>query len=87
MHVRLAVALCATILLSTALMAQSERGTITGTVQDASGAVVPGAKVTLTNTQTGVGFSMPSNAAGEFTVPEDFDAPLPEEMLNAFEGT
>lgn len=25
--------------------------------------------------------------AGEFTVPEDFDAPLPEEMLNAFEGT
>lgn len=24
--------------------------------------------------------------AGEFTVPEDFDAPLPEDMLNAFEG-
>ena len=25
--------------------------------------------------------------AGAFTVPEDFDAPLPEDILNAFEGT
>ena len=25
--------------------------------------------------------------AGEFTVPDDFDAPLPEDLLNAFEGT
>jgi antitoxin (DNA-binding transcriptional repressor) of toxin-antitoxin stability system len=24
--------------------------------------------------------------AGEFTVPDDFDAPLPEDILNAFEG-
>lgn len=24
--------------------------------------------------------------SGEFTVPNDFDAPLPEEILNAFEG-
>jgi prevent-host-death family protein len=24
--------------------------------------------------------------AGEFIVPEDFDAPLPEDILNAFEG-
>lgn len=24
--------------------------------------------------------------AGEFTVPDDFDAPLPEDMLDAFEG-
>ena len=24
--------------------------------------------------------------AGEFTVPEDFDAPLPEDILQAFEG-
>ena len=24
--------------------------------------------------------------AGEFVVPEDFDAPLPEEILKAFEG-
>ena len=25
--------------------------------------------------------------AGEFTVPNDFDAPLPEDLLEAFEGT
>ncbi len=25
--------------------------------------------------------------AGEFTVPEDFDAPLPKDIINAFEGT
>jgi antitoxin (DNA-binding transcriptional repressor) of toxin-antitoxin stability system len=25
--------------------------------------------------------------AGEFTVPEDFDAPLPEDIINTFEGT
>ncbi len=24
--------------------------------------------------------------AGEFTVPDDFDAPLPEDILKAFEG-
>jgi antitoxin (DNA-binding transcriptional repressor) of toxin-antitoxin stability system len=24
--------------------------------------------------------------AGEFTVPNDFDAPLPEDLLNTFEG-
>ncbi|MGK7961428.1 prevent-host-death protein [Crocosphaera sp.] len=24
--------------------------------------------------------------AGEFTVPDDFDDPLPEDILNAFEG-
>lgn len=25
--------------------------------------------------------------AGEFTVPDDFDTPLPEDILTAFEGT
>ena len=42
------------------LNAQSERGTITGTVRDASGAIVPGAKVVLTNTQTGVKIRTPA---------------------------
>src|SRR5688572_24458776 len=51
-------------------VAQSDRGTITGTVQDASSAVIPGAKVSLTNTQTGVAFSLMTNNAGDFTVPQ-----------------
>ena len=70
MHLRSRVALCAIFLASPSLWAQSERGTITGTVQDASGAVVPGAVVTLKNTQTGVTFTAPSNNAGDYTVPQ-----------------
>ena len=52
------------------LFGQSERGIITGTVRDASGAVIPAAKITLSNTQTGVNFTAPSNASGEYTVPQ-----------------
>src|SRR5438128_7971556 len=66
---RFGVLLCAAVMLSVAF-AQSERGTITGTGQEGSNAVVPGAKVTLTNTLTGVSFSVPTNAAGDFTVPQ-----------------
>ena len=61
----LCIALCAA-----TLFGQSERGIITGTVRDASGAVVPAAKITLSNTQTGVNFTAPSNASGEYTVPQ-----------------
>src|SRR5947209_4082 len=60
----------ASIIRSAANRARSERGRSSGTVQDATGAVVPGAKVTLTNSQTGVAFSLPSNGSGEFTVPQ-----------------
>ena len=48
---------------------QSERGTITGVVQDSSGAVVPAAKVTITGAATNVTFDAQTNAAGEYTVP------------------
>ena len=51
------------------LQAQSERGTITGSVRDASGAIVPGAKVTVTNTATNVVTTVSTNDAGEFTAP------------------
>ena len=61
----LCFALCAA-----SLFGQSERGIITGTVRDASGAVIPAAKITLSNTQTGVNFTAPSNASGEYTVPQ-----------------
>ena len=57
-------------LLSVPVAAQSDRGTLTGTVQDGSGAVIPEAKVTLTNTQTGVSFNVPTNSAGDYTVPQ-----------------
>jgi antitoxin (DNA-binding transcriptional repressor) of toxin-antitoxin stability system len=34
----------------------------------------------------GEGFRPFGLCAGEFTVPEDFDVPLPEDLLQAFEG-
>jgi hypothetical protein len=48
---------------------QSERGTITGAVRDATGSVVPGATVSVTNSATGVKLDTATNATGEFTVP------------------
>src|SRR5215467_7744685 len=44
--------------------AQTGLGVVRGTVQDASKAVIPNAKVTLTNTATGVGRVADTNAAG-----------------------
>jgi hypothetical protein len=44
--------------------------TITGTVVDASGAVVPDASIDILNQNTGVKLTTKSNAAGEFVVPE-----------------
>jgi hypothetical protein len=42
-------------------------GTITGEVKDASGAIIPGAIVTATNTGTNAAREMPSNEAGAYT--------------------
>jgi len=66
---RFKIAILSALLTFTAF-AQSERGTITGTVKDASGAVIPAAKVVVTNTLTGVTQNVPSNATGEYTVPQ-----------------
>ena len=49
-----------------ALARQFETATVVGTVKDSTGAVVPGAKVTLTNTQTGVSAERQSDANGSF---------------------
>jgi hypothetical protein len=57
------------LLLSSSLFAQSERGTIVGSVRDSSGAVIPGAKVTVINTSTNATETLVSNGAGEFTAP------------------
>jgi hypothetical protein len=49
--------------------AQIEQANITGTVIDASGASVPSAKVTITNTLTKVGAATESNETGNYRVP------------------
>jgi hypothetical protein len=52
------------------LYAQSERGSIRGTVQDATGAVVAGAKVTATNVGTGVETSTNTTESGNYNIPQ-----------------
>ena len=54
------------VLLSSAAFAQSS---ISGLVQDQTGAVIPGAKVTITDVDTGVARSVVSDAGGRYSVP------------------
>lgn len=49
--------------------AQSVSGTILGTVTDASGSVVPNAKVTIVNEGTGLTRTVQTDANGEYTLP------------------
>ena len=58
----LAVSLCA-------VWAQTSTSTISGTVRDSSGSVVPGANVTLTNEATGTILKQQTTAAGLFSFP------------------
>ena len=51
------------------LMAQTSQGRILGTVVDPSGAVVPKAKVTITNTATGVARTIATTSAGDYAAP------------------
>ncbi len=60
------VLLVGLILLSGTLMAQVLKGSISGTATDPQGAVVPGAKVTITNNATGTSQSTTSDNAGLF---------------------
>jgi len=59
------------LLLATAtfLCAQEFRGTISGTVSDATGAGVPKAKVTATETRTGQKTTVNTEASGAYTIP------------------
>src|SRR5690242_1005196 len=50
------------------IVAQSDRGTITGTVADPAGAVVPNAPIEARNSQTGAAFQAASSETGNFTL-------------------
>jgi hypothetical protein len=65
----LAQVLVGTLLVVQPLLAQLEQGAITGTVTDSSGAVVPGAEVTLIDTSTQVRRAARSNDSGSFVFP------------------
>ena len=50
-------------------VAQSDRGTITGAITDPSGALIPAAKVTLTNSDTGTRSETVATETGNYTLP------------------
>src|SRR5229473_2331292 len=50
------------------LFAQSDRGAITGTIGDPSGALIPNAKITLLNAATGFKTETVSTATGNYTL-------------------
>jgi hypothetical protein len=50
--------------LAGAILAQSDRGTITGTVTDPAGAVVAGAQVEIRNVATGAVYQAGTSATG-----------------------
>ena len=56
-------------LISVAALGQSDYGSIGGFAKDPSGAVVPKAKVTITNEATGEAHPVLTNDSGYYTVP------------------
>ena len=67
-----------------ALFSQEYRGTISGAVTDPTGAVVAGAKVTVTETQTGTRVETVSDNAGHYPAP--FLAPGDYSILVSLAG-
>ena len=59
------------------VQAQSDRGTITGTVTDQAGAVVPAATVAITNTDTGIATTVATTDTGNYTIPSLAAGTLP----------
>src|SRR5450759_1350777 len=64
-------AVALTILVAAGAFAQAVAGlgAVSGTVRDATGAVVPGANVTLVNASKGITRTMQTNEAGVFSAP------------------
>ena len=54
---------------ATVAAGQVTSGLINGTVKDATGGVLPGATVTVTNPSTGVARTVTTNETGDFVVP------------------
>ena len=65
--IRAAVCLFA---LASAAFAQSDRSSMTGTITDPAGAVVPNAPVQAKNLDTGVVYPTVSTSTGNYTIPE-----------------
>ncbi len=71
------------------LQAQSFYGSVVGTVTDSSGAVVPGANVTVTNTGTNIASKVQTDAGGKFSVvnlvPAEYKVTVSKANFKTFE--
>src|SRR5215475_6181526 len=67
MRIRLAL-VCAYAFCATMTIAQTDRGSIRGTITDPSSAVLAGATVTATNPATGVSFTAKTTTAGTYNI-------------------
>jgi hypothetical protein len=61
---------CCLLLIAGAAFAQTDRGTITGTIVDSAGAFIPGAVIEAKNTQTDAKYQVASTATGNYTLPQ-----------------
>ena len=69
-HLRRAALTCFLVVgVATTAFAQFDRGTISGTVKDAQGGIVPGATVTVTSTQTQQSNTTVTDGSGYYTFP------------------
>jgi len=71
----IAVLLMSFFITTTSARAQVTGATVTGTVTDPSGAVIPNAKIVIKNTSTGVVRNVQSNNAGLYTAPNLLPGP------------
>jgi hypothetical protein len=67
---RIVALLSLALLIASAAFSQAVNGTIVGTVTDASGAVMPGVKITLTEVNTKMVHTRETNASGDFSFPD-----------------
>src|SRR5271165_5785891 len=67
---RVALLLALSLPVTGVAFSQAVNGTIVGTITDASGGVVPGAKVTLTEVNTRILHTGATNSSGTYSFPE-----------------
>ena len=51
------------------VLAQLDRGTLTGTITDATSSVIPDAQITIVNSATGVRYQTSTGSSGQYTMP------------------
>ena len=67
---RASLAAVCLVLSSWAAFAQTDRGTITGTITDPAGAVIPNAPIQAINVNTGAVYSAAASGTGNYTIPQ-----------------